>query len=236
MADGWVAVPFADTWTYASASTITVPSGAAAKYSPGMRVKLTQTTVKYFIITAVADTLLTVYGGTDYTVANAAIAGTSYSSVKAPLGFPLDPALWTVIVEDTQRLDKTNCTAGTWYGGANAWTSGTNVTITVPIGVWKLSFSCVVYGVKGNASFPDLYICLSTTNNAPSNPRLEDLYLPIFAPENWWGNSYKEDCVTCTAATPYYFMGESGTTGTTKQIDICGDLLQTTLRAECKYL
>lgn len=84
--DGWVSA--GETWTYASATTITVPSGAASKYQKGDKIKLTQTTVKYFYIVIVADTLLTVTGGTDYTVANAAISANYFSHMENPIGFP----------------------------------------------------------------------------------------------------------------------------------------------------
>ena len=77
-----------DTWAYATATTITVPSGAASLYSVGDKVKLTQTTVKYFYIVGVADTVLTVTGGSDYTVANAAITLPNYSKAASPVGFP----------------------------------------------------------------------------------------------------------------------------------------------------
>lgn len=85
--DGWVDP--SETWTYASATTITVPTGAASKYAVGDKIKLTQTTVKYFYVTAVADTLLTVTAGTDYTVANAAITSPYYSKVESPVGHPI---------------------------------------------------------------------------------------------------------------------------------------------------
>jgi hypothetical protein len=84
--NGWT--PARETWTYASATTITVPSGAASKYKKGDKIKLTQTTVKYFYIVGVADTLLTVTGGSDYTVANAAISANYYSHQENPIGFP----------------------------------------------------------------------------------------------------------------------------------------------------
>lgn len=84
--DGWIAV--GDTWSYASATTITVPSGAASKYQKGDKIKLTQTTVKYFYVVSVADTVLTVTGGSDYTVANAAITSPYVSHVLNPVGFP----------------------------------------------------------------------------------------------------------------------------------------------------
>jgi hypothetical protein len=77
-----------ETWTYASASTITVPTGAAAKYTIGDKIKLTQTTVKYFYVINVADTLLTVTGGSDYTVANAAITLNYFSHDATPVAFP----------------------------------------------------------------------------------------------------------------------------------------------------
>ena len=84
--DGWVDA--AESWAYASPTTITVPSGAAAKYTKGDKIKLTQTTVKYFYIVGVADTVLTVTGGSDYTVANAAITANYYSHQANPIGFP----------------------------------------------------------------------------------------------------------------------------------------------------
>jgi hypothetical protein len=83
---GWQEV--SDSWTYASATTITVPAGALNKYSVGDKIKLTQTTVKYFYVEVVGDTLLTINGGTDYTLANAAITAKSYSKAATPLGFP----------------------------------------------------------------------------------------------------------------------------------------------------
>lgn len=89
---GWV--PAGETWTYGSATTITVPAGATSKYGKGDKIKLTQTTVKYFSVVTVADTLLTVTGGSDYSVANAAITSPYYSKVENPQGFP-DWFNWT---------------------------------------------------------------------------------------------------------------------------------------------
>jgi len=84
--DGWIDAN--ETWTYASASTITVPSGAASKYEVGDRIKWTQTTVKYGVIVAVADTLLTIAVNTDYVVTNAAITLNYYSHEASPIGYP----------------------------------------------------------------------------------------------------------------------------------------------------
>ena len=84
--DGWI--PASETWTYASASTITVPSGAASKYSIGDKIKWTQTGVRYGVIVAVADTLLTIQVTTDYVVSDAAISANYYSKQLNPLGYP----------------------------------------------------------------------------------------------------------------------------------------------------
>jgi len=85
-ANGWIDP--AESWVYASPTTITVPSGAAAKYQKGDKIKLTQTTVKYFYILGVADTLLTITGGTDYTLTNETITANYYSHSENPVGFP----------------------------------------------------------------------------------------------------------------------------------------------------
>lgn len=84
--DGWN--PVGDSWAYASATAITVPSGAATYYAVGDKIKITQTTVKYFSVVGVADTLLTVTGGSDYAVANASITDIYVSRDPSPVGFP----------------------------------------------------------------------------------------------------------------------------------------------------
>ena len=76
-------------WTYASATTISVPSGAASIYSVGDKIRIKQGAgYKYYYVVVVADTLLTVTGGSDFTVANAAITDNYYSKATSPVGFP----------------------------------------------------------------------------------------------------------------------------------------------------
>lgn len=85
--DGWVSAN--ESWAYASSTTITVPTGATGKYSVGDKVRIYQAnTIKYFYITGVAATTLTVTGGTDYTVANSTILNPCYSKAATPQGFP----------------------------------------------------------------------------------------------------------------------------------------------------
>ena len=84
--NGWR--PGSGTWTYASSTTFTVPAVDAAQMSAGTKIWLTQTSSKYFYVTGVSGTTITVTAGTDYTVANAAITAPYYSNSTSPANFP----------------------------------------------------------------------------------------------------------------------------------------------------
>lgn len=84
-----------ETWQPASATTITVPSGATNKYAVGDKIRLIQANAtKYFYVIGVASTTLTITGGSDYTLTFAAptttdaIMNPTYSHVASPVGFP----------------------------------------------------------------------------------------------------------------------------------------------------
>lgn len=159
--DGWSAVT--DSWSYASASTITVPSGAVAKYQKGDKIKLTQTTVKYFYIIGVADTVLTVTGGTDYTVASAAITDISYSHDNNPIGFPhwfnYTPTVgaggsMTFTVTTTEVANfcivGNMCTAVTHLLGTTGGSASNVITHTLPVtpadgGNYKIGGACYIW-------------------------------------------------------------------------------------------
>jgi hypothetical protein len=162
---GWVSI--SDTWTYSSADSptfiITIPTDGTTKYSVGMRVKLTQTTVKYFIVTAVTATTLTVYGGTDYTLANTAITLPSFSSNKAPFGFPQNPLKWDIEVTTAITFSQATPTVNVWYS-ANS--------INVPIGAWDLSYRVNLRSTSNAAQVrTNASSTLSTANNSESDTR-----------------------------------------------------------------
>lgn len=144
--NGWVDAD--ETWTYVSVDdptgVIKVQADVTAKYSAGMRVKMTNATnTVYGIITAVGT-----YGGdaegytyitflheidpTDslalHLLADSAITANYYSVQKAPFGFPLDPTKWTV---------KATSTTNRLPSPSTSYVSMTD-TIVVPIGVWIL--------------------------------------------------------------------------------------------------
>lgn len=151
--DGWL--PANETWEYASATTITVPTDATTKYAKGDRIKMTQTSVKYFVVTGVTATVLTVSGGTDYTVANAAISENYYSHGMSPVGYPhwfnQTAPTWAVATFDNGaggqptttkykfRIDGSTCQV-TWAGSGTK--AGTNnylqvTAIVTPAGTFS---------------------------------------------------------------------------------------------------
>lgn len=88
--DGWISA--VDTWTYVSATTFKITgSDVTAKFPVGSKLKMVNSTTKYFYVVSAsfsADTTVTVTGGTDYTLANAAITSPTYSYEANPQGFP----------------------------------------------------------------------------------------------------------------------------------------------------
>lgn len=86
---GWIGI--ADSWTYASTSTINIPTDGTVFYQKGVKIRFKQGAgYKYYVASTVAATLLTVFVNTDYTVANAAITDIAYSYSENPLGFPTE--------------------------------------------------------------------------------------------------------------------------------------------------
>lgn len=87
---GWIDPE--ETWTYASSTTFTVSGDVTSKYRKGTKIRLTQTSVKYFVVTDVTygapNTTVTVTAGDDYTIANAAITDNFYSYDSCPQGYP----------------------------------------------------------------------------------------------------------------------------------------------------
>jgi hypothetical protein len=89
--DGWTVETF--TWVYASATSFTiVGSDRTVVLSKGTRLKLTQTTVKYFVVSnstfGGGNTTVTVASSSDYSLANAAITAPNYSYAQNPQGYP----------------------------------------------------------------------------------------------------------------------------------------------------
>jgi len=168
--NGWTAG--LGTWSYSSADApifvISTSVDNSTVVQVGDRIQLTQTTAKYFIVHAITSSTITVYGGTDYTLANAAITSPYYSHVKNPYGFPLDEEKWTVTVTDANQRSAA-CAAGTYLNVNSA------VSISVPIGRWstkgtKVGVQCVLTAPN---SIETIMAALSTSTSSASDTNLE---------------------------------------------------------------
>ncbi len=234
--DGWIST---SGLSYSSADSptfvIATSSDLSGTIPVGARIRLTQTTVKYFIVTAINSTTITVYGGTSYTLANAAITSPSWSPIKAPFGFPLDPANWTVSVTATNDPDKTTPTTGTWYGGTGLSPTGTSIDI--PIGAWLVSYVANVGIIRTASGALDTYITLSTTNNSETNTAMSS-YRVITASSGLTSDRHTHACqgqITVAAKTTHY-LNIKQNVGTSTEIFLYGSVVPIRLRAVCAYL
>lgn len=139
--DGWEkdVVP----WTYASSTTFTVDNDQTVKFSKGTRIKLIQSgAVKYFVVVGSSyssgTTTVTVTGGSDYSLANAAITDNYYSYQSNPQGYPewfawsASPTGFSSISSSLYefKLDGRLCTMVFYVNGTS---NATTFTFTAPI-------------------------------------------------------------------------------------------------------
>lgn len=180
---GWVAST--DTWVYASATSFTI-AGAdrTAIFTPGTRIKLTQTTAKYFVVTSSSfstNTTVNITAGTSYTFANAAVTSPYYSYQVNPQGYPgwftyTPSETWTNPPSSRTNFCKFSvngrkCTMlwGT-VGTANGSNSSSTIVLTVPIAL--ASVTITRHPVLGhnlwtdNATFTDLGQVYSTATSS----------------------------------------------------------------------
>ncbi len=137
---GWILAN--ETWTYYNSNTITVPSGATSKYAKGDKIKLTQSgSVKYFYIVGVADTALTITGGSDYTLNSPAITANYYSHQENPVGFPhwfnYTPVFVGFSVDPAKVVTRFYLRGTTCFidfrQGTDGTSNATNFTMSLPI-------------------------------------------------------------------------------------------------------
>ena len=149
--DGWL--PVSSTWTYASATTINVPSGAAAIYAPFDKVKFTQhSVVKTGYVYPVSDTQLLFYAGSDFAIEDTAtypISAAYYSHQASPIGFThwynWTPTLTRLSGYDLARFSIIGKTATIHFKTVNRTVTGAGTVVvafpftaaTNPFGRWN---------------------------------------------------------------------------------------------------
>lgn len=198
-------------------------------YFPGQRVKLTNNTLKYAIITKVdysgGNTQLNFYGGTDYVISGT-ISNPYYSREKIPLGFPTEQTKWTVSVTYSGSVSQASPVQNTWY----------NITgsITIPIGFWDVGY--IVYGQVTRASAGAVAIAttLSTANNSQSDVEFSDeFYVTNITTSLQTLRGNKQ--LLLTSKTPYY-LNTRTVEASMQFIYNRGDNISTRIFAKCAYL
>jgi hypothetical protein len=225
-----------ETWYYSAADDpsfkINISGDLTKKYYPGQRINLTQTSIKYFLVTKVTyaspNTTITLYGGTDYDLANAAITTPYFSTGYAPFGFPLSPGKWSVETIDTSIRARATPTASTWNNPGS-------LTLVVPPGMWDISVYALCYVGDSPATTVSVYGALSTSTSAVSDTELEamsyaqalvDLFVPL---------QREHRGVSLSAKTTYNLIIQTINSGMTT-IDLRGNVIPTVLRATSSYL
>lgn len=237
---GWVAT--GESWTYSSWSSttrtgvVTVPSDATTKYTPGMRVRFSQTTggTKYAIITAVTTTTLTLFFPSGTTFNNETVTSPVYSSIKAPYGFNLDVVVWELEYTSTADVSaSTNPTAGVWYQ------VGGNQQLTIPVGSWIIGYHGAAAGVGSSNAALRFTTTLSTANNSQSdagltaytgvtNTSTSPVHITPMA---------REKAVLLASQTTYYLnMSRASLGGAMSTLALQGAVATTRIYARCAYL
>jgi len=144
---------------------LTVTGDKTAYFKAGQKIKFTQdASTKYAIITYVetsgGNTILTVYGGTDYAISANAITSAKLAKTKTPYDFDCSSLKWSIIKSFTPYT-KTSPSGGTYYntGSANSFYGEK--------GEWNYS-GCFTYGGDCPSSFA-VNIMFSESNNSKSN-------------------------------------------------------------------
>jgi hypothetical protein len=228
---GWS--PIADAWVYLSADAptfvVTVPAGALTKYVEGMRVRLTQTTVKYFLCKPLTDTTILLYGGTDYTLANAAISAISFSMAKAPVGFPINPEKWSIVITDSTDRTQVNPVNGTIYN------LGTGITL--PIGSWRLAYELCLAATHAGST------ALAAKTSLSTSPTVFDLSTAAYLASGSAGAYItqitspvcRHKNIAVAVKTPMYLLAAATTIGTTNLI-ILNSVQPAVIEAVSNYL
>jgi len=242
---GWIDfVWIGTTLAYVSADAPTfvfsINADVTGVLEPGMRIKLTQTTNKFFIVTAVGAyaagvTPVTVYGGADYTLANAAISAGAFSTHKKPFGFNTNHYKWTQASYDNSLHAQASPSANTWYN------PGT-LSLAIPIGAWIIAYEaqlyCVYIGVsvsKNISARATLSTGANTETDTELSSRLWCESANASTDERAEASIYRQHNVVLAAKATYY-LNVNREVNTATEIGFNGVAAPTIIRAVCAYL
>jgi hypothetical protein len=230
LAKGWTLISQILTFlSSANAPTFTATTSVDLTpfISVPMKIMLTNTTVKYFIVTDITPTTITLYGGTNYGLTNVAISAVYYSVQKSPFGFPLDKTKWQIISKITTNIIQNPPVQYQWYNFAS---------FIIPIGAWRVyhdSFMSPYRTANGDLS---QRVTLSTTMTTETDL---DFSAVIQSDNvmNLQGSVHREKNLLLAAETNYYLnsLTSTGGIGGIRMMHATFGT-ETIICAECAYL
>lgn len=179
-AQGWTEEAETRTWTFVSANAgnntfvVTVNEEITSFMRPSLRVRAKQGAgYLYFIVHAVeldtTNTLVTLFGGTDFDLSAGNLTDVAWSPERFPLGFPTNPGKYSIEVIDANYRVQSPVTIYIWTNPG-----GANEQIALPVGVWVLGYEAFASGNTSANNF-EIWTTLSTANNTESNSKLTDV-------------------------------------------------------------
>lgn len=213
--------PIAATLTFSVADApifvCTTSTDLTSIITVGAKLKLTHSaTTKYFIVHAISSGSITLYGGTDYTLAATAISNPSFSHLRSPIGFPMTPVKWTI--ESFGASGSASGAAG-WHTIISPF--------SVPIGVWNLYYDTAVVGSQSAPGNTAAYVLttLSTTTDTETDTHWTAYWELGYTTGNLYYFSpqvNKSGIFTATVKTPVYFNVRTSLTGSGTQVQLRG--------------
>ena len=233
---GWISA-VEERWTFAGADdpsySLSIPGDLTWKYWPGQKVRLRQAggAVKHFIITGVGysapNTIQTLYGGTDYDLANSPIIEPYFSAAKAPYGFPLNEAKWSVESLGTADSSQASPVAGTWYNKGGS--------LVIPAGRWRVEYAAELEVARGSAGALDAFATLSTAANSEVNKEATTK-IGVSSGVSMRGSVGLSGYVLDLAAKGTYYLNCKTGQASISAISFKGSEQKTRMRATCGYL
>ena len=234
-AGDWTSISATLTYSSTDGPTfVCTTSDLTATVAVGARLKLTHSaSVKYFIVTAISSTTITLYGGTDYTISGSAITLPSFSHLRTPLGFPLSPIKWTEQTLDTTDAAQATPTAATWYNLGS-------ISLSIPIGAWNVYYAAHGLCSATSGTVTDMQATLSTANNTQSDATMTSGFMQ----QNGAGGTvpaarnsvFKQGKLLLTAKTSYYLNAKTRQPNQSNIQFDGGTIATTVIRAVSDYL
>lgn len=219
--------------------TISTVGDKSSLFSPGMRVRLVQSSVvSYYIIISVSyssgNTHLDLFSGNGVGISSGSISDVYYSRDKAPVGFPLDPRKWSIRSESNIDIYKNNPEIYVWYY------FGSNTCINLPKGLWRLRYSVLANMYDADTSQIRMSINSALSENQ-SSVTIPDSLARMYIEMNSTGAKYCEFYISREVifeqdASGYiYLLGRTRADGV-DYLRWRGVFKPTVIEAECAYL